>query len=68
MSRLREETGRERSLLLTAGQISDYIGATAPLHYLPKAQWLLADRCSTAFFSAIALVCDRHLLTLISES
>ena len=55
MSRLREETGRGRSLL-TAGQISDYIGATALLNYLPKAQWLLADRCPTAFFFAIALV------------
>ena len=68
MFRLREETGPERSLLVTAGQISDYIGATAPLNYLPKAQWLLADRCPTAFFSAIAPRCDRHLLTLISES
>lgn len=29
---------------MTAGQISDYIGAAALLDELPKAQWLLADR------------------------
>jgi transposase len=29
---------------MTAGQVSDYIGAAALLDELPKAQWLLADR------------------------
>lgn len=29
---------------MTAGQISDYIGAAALLDELPRAQWLLADR------------------------
>jgi transposase len=29
---------------MTAGQISDYTGATALLNSLPKAEWLLADR------------------------
>ena len=29
---------------MTAGQVSDYIGAAALLGSLPKADWLLADR------------------------
>src|SRR3546814_16647453 len=29
---------------MTAGQVSDYIGAAALLDELPKAQWLLTDR------------------------
>lgn len=29
---------------MTAGQVSDYIGAAALLGALPKAEWLLADR------------------------
>ncbi len=36
--------GRLISLFMTAGQMSDYIGAAALLDELPKAQWLLADR------------------------
>jgi transposase len=36
--------GRPLSFFMTAGQISDYIGAAALLDELPKAQWLLADR------------------------
>ena len=29
---------------MTAGQVSDYMGAAALLKGLPKAEWLLADR------------------------
>jgi hypothetical protein len=37
-------------------RFSDDIGAVALIDDPPRAQWLLADRCPTAFFSAIALV------------
>ena len=33
---------------MSAGQISDYTGAAALLGSLPKAGWLLADRCYDA--------------------
>ena len=36
--------GRPIRLFLTAGNVSDYIGARALLSSLPKAEWLLADR------------------------
>ena len=39
-----DANGRPLSFFMTAGQISDYIGAAALLDDLPKAQWLLADR------------------------
>lgn len=39
-----DANGRPLSFFMTAGQISDYIGAAALLDHLPKAQWLLADR------------------------
>ena len=39
-----DANGRPLSFFMTAGQISDYIGAAALLDELPKAQWLLADR------------------------
>jgi transposase len=39
-----DATGRPSSFFMTAGQISDYIGAAALLDDLPKAQWMLADR------------------------
>nr|WP_269769765.1 transposase [Sphingomonas formosensis] len=39
-----DANGRSLSFFMTAGQISDYIGAAALLDELPKAQWLLADR------------------------
>lgn len=39
-----DANGRPLSFFMTAGQVSDYIGAAAPLDELPKAQWLLADR------------------------
>ncbi len=35
--------GRPLSFFMTAGQVSDYIGAAALLDELPKAQWLLGD-------------------------
>lgn len=37
-------TGWLIRFFLTAGQISDYTGAAAPLDDLPTAKWLLADR------------------------
>ncbi|MCW0047832.1 IS5 family transposase [Brevundimonas sp. BT-123] len=36
--------GRPISLFMTAGQVSDYIGAAALVDSLPRAQWLLGDR------------------------
>lgn len=36
--------GRPLKFFMTAGQVSDYIGAAALLRDLPKAEWLLADR------------------------
>ena len=39
-----DANGRPISLLMTAGQVSDYAGVAALLDSLPKAQWLLGDR------------------------
>nr|WP_306003061.1 IS5 family transposase [Brevundimonas sp. C43] len=39
-----DANGRPISLFMTAGQVSDYIGAAALLDSLPRAQWLLGDR------------------------
>jgi transposase len=36
--------GRPLKFFMTAGQVSDYMGAAALLQDLPKADWLLADR------------------------
>ena len=36
--------GRPLKFFMTAGQVSDYMGAVALLRDLPKAEWLLADR------------------------
>ena len=36
--------GRPISFFMTAGQVSDYTGASALLDGLPKADWLLGDR------------------------
>ena len=36
--------GRPIRFFMTAGQLSDYMGAMALLSDLPKADWLLADR------------------------
>ena len=36
--------GRPINLFVTAGQVSDYIGAAALLSSLPKVDWLLGDR------------------------
>lgn len=41
---LADADGRPLSFFMTAGQVSDYIGAAALLDDLPKAQWLLGDR------------------------
>lgn len=39
-----DSQGRPLELLITAGQVSDYIGARALLNRLPKVKWLLGDR------------------------
>lgn len=36
--------GRPIRMFLTAGNVSDYVGARALMGSLPKADWLLADR------------------------
>lgn len=36
-----DANGRPLSFFMTAGQVSDYIGAAALLDELPKAEWLL---------------------------
>ncbi len=44
-------TDTATSFFITAGQVSDYAGAVAPLDDLPKAKWMLADRgCNTAWY------------------
>ena len=39
-----DSKGRPLSLFVTAGQVSDYIGARALLGSLPNVEWLLGDR------------------------
>ena len=39
-----DSQGRPFNLFVTAGQVSDYIGARAPVSSLPKVDWLLGDR------------------------
>ncbi len=39
-----DSQGRPLDLFVTAGQVSDYIGARAMLSSLPKVDWLLGDR------------------------
>ncbi len=39
-----DSQGRPLDLFVTAGQVSDYIGARAPIRGLPKVEWLLGDR------------------------
>lgn len=39
-----DANGRPLSYFMTAGEVSDYIGAAALLDEPPKAPWLLADR------------------------
>jgi len=41
---IRDSQGRPLSLFVTAGQVSNYIGARALLSSLPKVDWLLGDR------------------------
>ena len=40
--------GPPLNLFVTAGQVSDYIGAWALLSSLPNVEWLLGDRGSDA--------------------
>lgn len=39
-----DRNGRPLDFFMTAGQISDYTGASALLDSLPPAEWMLADR------------------------
>ena len=39
-----DSQGRPLNLFVTAGQVSDYIGARAMVSSLPKVDWLLGDR------------------------
>ena len=39
-----DSQGRPLNLFVTAGQVSDYIGARALLSSLPDVEWLLGDR------------------------
>ena len=39
-----DSQGRPINLFVTAGQVSDYIGARALLSSLPSVDWLLGDR------------------------
>ena len=39
-----DANSRPLSFFMTAGQVSEYAGAAAPLDDLPKARWLLGDR------------------------
>ncbi|GAB5463203.1 MAG: hypothetical protein HoeaKO_32940 [Hoeflea alexandrii] len=39
-----DSQGRPIDLFVTAGQVSDYLGAWALLSGLPKVKWLLGDR------------------------
>lgn len=39
-----DNQGRPLNLFVTAGQVSDYIGARALLGSIPKVDWLLGDR------------------------
>ena len=39
-----DSQGRPLNLFITAGQVSDYIGARALLNSLPSVNWLLGDR------------------------
>lgn len=41
---IRDSQGRPLNLLVTAGQVSDDIGARALVGSLPKVEWLLGDR------------------------
>ena len=39
-----DSRGRPLNLFITAGQVSDYVGARALLSGLPDVDWLLGDR------------------------
>ncbi|MBV0889548.1 IS5 family transposase [Komagataeibacter oboediens] len=44
LNAITDQSGRPLSFFMTAGQISDYTGAAAPLDSLPAAQWMPGDR------------------------
>ncbi len=44
MHAVTDALGRPIRFFMTAGQVSDYVGAAALLRSLPGAEWLIADR------------------------
>ncbi|WP_408887290.1 IS5 family transposase [Komagataeibacter oboediens] len=44
LNAITDQSGQPLSFFMTAGQISDYTGAAAPLDSLPAAQWMPGDR------------------------
>ncbi len=50
-----DSRGRPLNLFVTAGQVSDYIGARALLSSLPKVDWLFGDRGYDADWFRVAL-------------
>ena len=58
-----DSQGRPIYLFVTAGQVSDYIGARALLSGLPKVKWLLGDRGYDADWFREALQ-DKGIRTL----
>ena len=50
-----DSLSRPISFFVTAGQVSDYIGARALLSSLPKVDWLLGDRGYDAYWFREAL-------------
>ena len=51
-----DASGRPIRFFITAGQVSDYTGATALMSSLPRAEWLLADRGYDADWFREALI------------
>ena len=50
-----DSLGRPLNFFVTAGQVSDYIGARVLLSSLPKVEWLLGDRGYDADWFRVAL-------------
>ena len=64
-----DSQGRFLDLFVTAGQVSDYIGARALLNSLPKAEWLLGDRGYAAdwFREALKDKCIRACISCLKQ-
>ena len=64
-----DSQGRSLDLFVTAGQVSDYIGARALVNSLPKAEWLLGDRGYDAdwFREALKDKCIRACISCLKQ-